>query len=246
MNATTDALAPPRRIGLLTPFAELPGEYADVVAEGPDRAIMWQVVTEAPDSHHPEHLIAIGSPEALAVGARRLLRWRPDIVMWACTSGSFIGGRASALAQQAALEAVSGVPSSSTSLAFVEALQALGVREVEVISPYPIAATKAFVSFLGEWGVSVRRAAHLDHPTGRSSGAMRLDDLRPHLSGGRPSSLLLVPDTAVWGFELLAGLEAIQDARPVLVANQVTLWKAFRMAGLSTANHRFGLLQDRG
>lgn len=241
----TEGVQPPRRIGLLGPFAELPGEYADAVADAPDPAIVWQVVTEAADSHAPEDLQRAARHDVLVAGARRLLRWKPDVVMWACTSGSFILGRDGALAQRAALEAACGVPASSTSLAFVEAVRALDATDVDVMSPYPAAATEAFVAFLREWGISVGWAAHLDHPSGRSSDGLRLEDLEPHLRTRRGSSLVLIPDTAVWGFELLSRLQAVDDRCPMLVANQVTVWQAFRLAAMSTDTPRLGLLRGR-
>jgi maleate cis-trans isomerase len=243
MAAMTEGKQPPRRIGLLGPFAELPGEYADVVADAPDPAIVWQVVTEAADSHELEDLRRTARHDVVVGGARRLLRWRPDVIMWACTSGSFILGRDGAEAQRAALEAACEVPASSTSLAFVEAVLALNATDVDVISPYPAAATEAFVTFLREWGISVGRAIHLDHPSGRSSDGLRLEDFQPHLRPGQGSSLVLIPDTAVWGFELISGLRAAGDGSPVLVANQVTVWQAFRLAAMSTDTPWLGLLQ---
>ena len=140
---------------------------------------MWQIVTEAADSHAPDDLRRTAGNGVLMDGARRLLRWEPDVVMWACTSGSFILGRKGAESQRAALEAASGVPASSTSLAFVDAVRTLGASEVDVVSPYPAAATEAFVAFLREWDIPVRRATHLDHPTGRSSDGLRMEDLQP-------------------------------------------------------------------
>src|SRR5262245_16076696 len=155
MVAMTEGTPRPRRIGLLGPFAELPGEFADVVADAPDPAIVWRVVTEAADSHAPADLQRAARHNVVVDGARRLLRWKPDVVMWACTSGSFILGRDGAVAQRAALQAACGVPASSTSLAFVEAVRAVDATDVDVISPYPAAATEAFVAFLREWGIRV-------------------------------------------------------------------------------------------
>ena len=54
--------------------------------------------------------------------------------------------------------------------------------------------------------------------------------------------MVLVPDTAVWGFELFAELGPRLDA-PLLTANQVTLWHAFDLAGLSTNMEQFGALR---
>ena len=83
----------------------------------------------------------------------------------------------------------------------------------------------------------------LDHPSGRSSEALGLADLRPHLADD-PGRVTLVPDTAVWGFEILAELSAHASGhRSVLFANQVTVWQALRLAGMSTDLPRLGMLR---
>lgn len=231
----------PRRIGLLAPFAELPGEYMDVVAEASEPAIAWQVVTESPDSHEIPDLRAMGGDEILMNGVKRLKRWRPDIVMWACTSGSFVLGSKGASRQAALLETSSAVPASSTSLAFSDALRSLGCTTVSVLSPYPEAATQAFLAFLLECGVRVAGAAHLGHPGARSSELLDAETVRSEISDFRTDCPVLLPDTAVWGFTILEQLEG--ETHELLVANQVTLWQAFRMLGLSTDSPRFGVLR---
>ncbi|OFV81138.1 MAG: hypothetical protein A2W26_10075 [Acidobacteria bacterium RBG_16_64_8] len=186
----------------------------------------------------------MGSDESLMTGAERLKRWRPDIVMWACTSGSFVLGRAGASHQAALLESSSGVPASSTSLAFAEALGWLGCTTVSLLSPYPEAATQAFLAFLHECGIRVADATHLDHSGARSSELLDAQTVRSAISGFRTDCPVLLPDTAVWGFAILKELEG--ETHELLVANQVTLWQAFRMLGLSTRSSCFGLLTGRG
>lgn len=222
-----------RRIGLLVPFRELPGEIANVVAEAPERVAQWQVLTESADSHDVEALMETGADEPLLEGLERMLRWRPDVVAWACTSGSFAGGRAWALAQARTLERAAGVPATSTSLAFVEALSSLGADAVSVVSPYPEPATAAFVAFLGEWGISVRACTHLGRPSGAESSLLEADEVGRAVDAVAGDVPVLLPDTAVWGFELWPAL-APRAGVPLLVANQVTLWHAFGLAGLST------------
>ncbi|MGZ5374464.1 MAG: aspartate racemase/maleate isomerase family protein [Aeromicrobium sp.] len=241
MTAILQPHAATRRIGLLAPFAELPGEYVDVIAEASEPAIAWQVVTESPDSHALADLRAMGSDEILMDGAQRLKRWRPDIVMWACTSGSFVLGRNGARHQATLLQTSSAVPASSTSLAFWDALRSIGCTDVSVLSPYPEAATQAFLAFLLECGVRVADVAHLGHPGARSSELLDAQTVRSAISDFRTDCLVLLPDTAVWGFTILEQLEG--EAHQLLVANQVTLWQAFRMLGLTTDTPRFGVLR---
>jgi hypothetical protein len=75
-----------------------------------------------------------------------------------------------------------------------------------------------------------------------SSETIGVEHVRDHVSRlsliGDP---VLVPDTAVWGLELLAALGARHPA--VLVANQVTLWQTFRLAGIATDLPSLGALR---
>ncbi len=226
---------------MLTPYRELPGEYADVVAACARPALQWQVVTAAADSHDPAELRRMGATEPLADGLRRLRRWRPDLAMWACTSGSFVLGREGALGQCRELSALAGVPVRSTSIALVAALRALGEEEVALLSPYPEPATAALVEFLAEWGIAVSAVAALGCPGASTSELLTAADLAPRLDALASAGRVVIPDTATWGFELAAELERA-GARPVTTANQVTLWMAFSLLGLPTDDRRFGEL----
>lgn len=232
------------RIGLLAPFRELPGELGDAISAAREPAAHWQVITAAEDSHAIPALRATGGDAVLRAGVERMLRWRPDVVVWACTSGSFVGGRAWALDQVAGLEAVAGVPATSTSLAFAEALAALDIAEVAVIAPYPEPATARFTGFLREWGVEAASAVHMDYPSGTASEQLRASDFDAVLEAVGEGLPIVVPDTAVWGLELYREL-APRLSAPLLVANQVTLWHAFQLAGMSTELDCFGALRGR-
>jgi len=225
------------------PFRELPGEIADLVAEAHEPVAQWQVLTASADSHDIDELLETGADEPLLAGVERMRRWHPDVVAWACTSGSFVGGRAWALAQARAIERAAGVPATSTSLAFVEALSALGADEVSVVSPYPAPATAAFIAFLAEWGIEVRTATHLGRPSGAESTLLGPGEVGPAVEALAGDVPVLLPDTAVWGLELRRAL-APRVPVPLLVANQVTLWHAFALAGLSTDLEAFAELRD--
>jgi len=230
------------RIGLLAPFRELPGELGDTIAMAREGAVHWQVITEADDSHALPALRETGSDAVLRAGVERMLRWRPDVVVWACTSGSFVDGRQRALEQVARLEAVAGVPATSTSLAFAAALAALDMTEVAVIAPYPEPATTRFVDYLREWGVEVASAVHMDSPSGADSERLSARDFEAALAAVGADRPIVIPDTAVWGLQLHRELASRLSA-PLLVANQVTLWHAFQLAGMSTDVEALGALR---
>jgi maleate cis-trans isomerase len=231
-----------RRIGVLAPLRELPGELEDVAAAAAEPVALWEVITESTDDHSMPALLATGEIGALLAGVERMRRWRPEVVVWACTSGSFSRGRAGALAQVEAIESAAGVPATSTSLAFVEAITALAIDEVAVVAPYPREGADAFAAFLGEWGIAVRETVPLGCEGPTVSEQLAAADVERAIAPLGSDVAVLLPDTAVWGIEILTEL-APRLAAPLLVANQVTLWHAFDTIGLQTDLPAFGGLR---
>jgi len=160
------------------------------------------------------------------------LHQRPDAVLWACTAGSFVFGLAGAREQAAKIAEAAGAPATSTSLAFVEAAEVLGIRRVSVGATYPADEAELFVEFLEQSGISVLAldSAGIDDGSG---GALLPDDEVVELAVGarQPGAdAILLPDTALRTMRLLERLEAATGAT-VLTANQVTIWEGLRLAG---------------
>lgn len=185
----------------------------------------------ASDGHHaPAALLAQGEVARLApVGERLVEEAGASALVWACTSASFIGGLAWAQAQRDALEARLGVPVTSTALAFLEALDALGHARVDLLSPYPDDVTLRLVSFLREGGVGVVHDTALDCPYAADSHRADIREEVRRFAARHPDTArpLLIPDTAI---DTLAVREALvrEAGREVLTANQVTLWAGLR------------------
>ena len=89
------------------------------------------------DAHRVDALLDLGRAERLADGAAQLAAEKPDAVMWACTSGSFVFGPEGAHDQASGVAAVAGVPASSTSIAFVDAARHLGCAASPSPRPTP-------------------------------------------------------------------------------------------------------------
>lgn len=206
------------------------------------------LVHTTPDdvAHTEDDLLAVGQPEELAAGWRQLAAQRPDAVMWACTSGSFVFGWQGAHDQADTLAATAGVPASSTSIAFVGAAHALGVRRVAVAATYPEGIAARFVEFLAAGGLEVVSFGSLDILQAADVGALdREAVLELAASTGRgeggAAEAVLLPDTAL---HTVAWLDAMETAagKPVLTANQVTAWEGLRLAGHHDAAAGLGAL----
>lgn len=184
------------------------------------------------DAHRVDALLDLGSPERLAAGAQDLARHEPDSVMWACTSGSFVFGWDGARRQVDELGTLLGLPVSSTSIAFVNAAKALGIERVAVAASYPQDVAASFVEFLAKGGVQVGDLTSHDIFTAAEVGRLDRDGVLALTESvdTTGADALLIPDTAMHSLAWLDALEAAAG-KPVLTANQVTVWEGLRLLG---------------
>lgn len=158
------------RIGILYPEPPCAIEEYDAFAREASFPVEVSVeFTPSVDSHEVSDLLDTGDFGRLIEGARCLLPFRPDVVLWACTSGSFVYGAEGAPEQLRAIAEATGVPATSTSLAFVAALRALAFRRVALLAPYPPALTAHFERLLAAHGVASSSVISMGSP-----GACRL------------------------------------------------------------------------
>jgi maleate cis-trans isomerase len=184
------------------------------------------------DAHRVDALLDLGGPERLADGVAQLAAEKPDSVMWACTSGSFVFGPEGARDQASGVAAVAGVPASSTSIAFVDAAKHLGVRRVAVAASYPEDVAQHFVRFLRAGGVEVVAMGSHGIITAAEVGTLEPETVVAMvMAADHPDAeAVLVPDTAMHTLGIIGELEAA-IGKPVLTANQVTVWKGLQLLG---------------
>ncbi|MBF6274383.1 MULTISPECIES: hypothetical protein [Nocardia] len=185
------------------------------------------------DLHAVPELLELGSPDKLGRGADLLAPFDPLAVVWACTSGSFVYGPQGAREQADELSRICGVPASSTSFAFVEAVRAIAAGRVAVCASYPDEVAALFVDFLDAAGIRVVSMSSAGIDTAAEVGTLTPSQvLDLAAANDHPDAeALLIPDTAMHTIQLLPELESALG-KPVLTANQVTVWHGLRLAGL--------------
>lgn len=195
------------------------------------------------DLHAVPELLDLGRPDRLAAGAAALAQHEPQSVIWACTSGSFVYGPEGACEQIAQLASAAGVPASSTSAAFIDALAHLGITRVAVAASYPQDVATLFVDYLTAAGVEVVAMGSSDIDTAAEVGTLSPEQVvELAVSRDHPEAqALLVPDTAMRTLAVIPELESRLD-KPVLTANQVTIWQALRLAGARPTSSALGTL----
>ncbi|MFI7414528.1 decarboxylase [Streptomyces sp. NPDC049627] len=182
------------------------------------------------DAHRVDALRRMGSAERLAAGVEALRLSGAEAVVWACTSGSFVYGWEGAHEQVRTLAVTAGMPASSTSFAFVHAVRELGVRRVAIGATYPDDVAQLFADFLRAAGVevvSVRGSGIITAAEVGTWGEKELFALAREADHADAAAILL-PDTALHTASCLPALEQ-HAGKPVLTANQVTVWEALRL-----------------
>ncbi|MFH8799349.1 aspartate/glutamate racemase family protein [Streptomyces sp. NPDC017936] len=182
------------------------------------------------DAHRVDALRQMGAPERLAAGIEQLRLSGAEAIVWACTSGGFVHGWEGAQEQVRTLARTAGMPASSTSFAFVHAAQEVGAARVAVGAPYPQDVAGLFAEFLRAGGLEVTGVHSSATVTAAGAGAWgEAEVLALARAADDPGAdAVLLPDTALHTVAHLPLLEK-ELGKPVLTANQVTVWEALRL-----------------
>jgi maleate isomerase len=183
----------------------------------------------------------ISTDHAVRVATRNVLAVEPDVVLYLCTSGSFVRGLAGERRIQAVMRAAGAPAAVTTSGALLDALAHLGVHEIAVASPYVPDVAARLDAYLHEAGIRVltHRGLGLDSHIWQVSRRTVRDLVLA--ADHDAAQAVFVSCTNVPTFDLIAELEGLLG-KPVLTANQVSLWAALRSLGApapDTGQHLF-------
>ncbi|MEU8886785.1 decarboxylase [Streptomyces sp. NPDC048442] len=177
----------------------------------------------------------VSEHQTLREAVRALIAVEPQVVAYACTSGSFVGGvageRAMCEAMSRAGETQAGdLPSVTTSGALLEALGELGARRIALVTPYTESVTQSLEEYLAEAGIVVtgREFLGLTRHIWKVPYRDVVDMARQAVVGA--ADCLFISCTNLPTYDVIPQLEA-ELRMPVISANQVTMWSALRRLG---------------
>ncbi len=177
-----------------------------------------------------EMAIHISDPELVARGATAVHAVFPLVTAYACTSGSFVGGLVGEAALAAAMTEAGASAAVTTSGALLTALRHLDVNRIATATPYTADLTAGLSGYLAEAGVDVVAAAGL----GLTSEIWMVPyDVTAQLvrdTNCPDAEAVFISCTNLPTYDVIAALEA-ELGKPVLTANQVTMWSALTIAG---------------
>lgn len=178
-----------------------------------------------------EQASLVSDEAAVHSATRDVLTPEPEVVAYGCTSGSFVNG---ATGEQGLVDVMCGAGAGravTTSGSLVRAVRMLDVQRVALATPYVQSVTDRLVAFLGEFGVRVLASAGLglSGQIWKTSYQQVVEIVR---SLDRPEAeAMVISCTNLPTYEIIAPLER-ELGKPVLSANQVTVWAALHEMGL--------------
>ncbi|GAA2762711.1 aspartate/glutamate racemase family protein [Streptomyces paradoxus] len=172
----------------------------------------------------------VSEHETLSEAVRTLNAIAPEVVAYACTSGSFVGGMMGERAMCEAMSRAGAVPAITTSGALLEALVELDVRRVALVTPYTVSVTRSLEAYVAQAGVTISGCAfmgltrHIWKVPYREVVDMARKAVRDD------ADALFISCTNLPTYDVIPQLEA-ELRIPVISANQVTMWAALRRLG---------------
>lgn len=202
----------------------------------------------------PEGLIAMGKKVGLA--AKIILDIGPEVIVFGCTSGSFVKGvgHDEELIQE--IEKVTGRPAVATSSAVLEALNQLKIKKVAVATPYSQEINDSERVFLEGNGIKVTKISGIEYR--KCSPFYPLAKLPvSHIGLHEPYvayklALDVYTEEADGVFISCTNLRTIEIieileraiGKPVVTSNQATMALALKKAGIKDRLKGYGVLME--
>jgi len=136
------------KIGVLTPACN-PNQVCEWNGVLPDGVTFHEAIMGLVENT-PEKLLEL--KQKAVTEAKKIADGLMDIILFACTSGSFIGGPGYDQSIIKELETATGIPSTTTSTCVLTAFADLGVKKISLIGPYIKDVLDTEVQFFKEHG----------------------------------------------------------------------------------------------
>ncbi|MFG1930221.1 Asp/Glu racemase [Mycobacterium sp. NPDC048908] len=184
----------------------------------------------APLAVTTEMAVHISDPDVVAVGVTDTIAVSPLVAAYACTSGSFVGGLAGEAALVSAMIAAGAPAAVTTSGALLAALRHLDVTRIATVTPYTADLTAGLTVFLAEAGVQVVSASGLGLTSDIWTVPYDVTAALVRDTDTDDAQAVFISCTNLPTYDVIAPLEA-ELGKPVLTANQVTMWSALAVIG---------------
>ncbi len=232
-----------RRIGVLLPPGNISVEREFPAFVPPNVAVNYNRLSRPHSVSTKSSLLSM--IPSLERAARDLAQVHPEVILFACTSGSFLEGRGNEDELARRIREYTGIPGITTSMAVVDALNSLRMKRVYMITPYPDDINDEEVQFLAYYGVEVTgydsfRCEVTEHTAAVPSEVVAELALT-HRNEIKKCDGLFISCTQLLTMDRIEFVENALD-RPVVTSNQATLFAGLNALGVGAEGLRGGRL----
>lgn len=175
----------------------------------------------------PEGLVEMG--DRVEEAAKILATGDPDLLVFACTTGSLIKGLGYDREIIDRMEQASGVRAITTTTAVVEALRALGAKKLVVPTPYSSQVNEIEKKFLEDSGFDVLDIKGLEYLDPKMMPKVTMDQMYRLTEEifTAEADTIFISCTGLGIVDVISMVER-DFMRPVVTSNQSSLWYALR------------------
>ena len=233
----------PVRIGMIVPSSNTclePQSYR-ILGERTDVTLHFtriNVTRIALDDSSDKQFDAAG----MRAAAELLATADVDVIAWNGTSGSWLGAAHDHELVREITDAT-GIPATTSTLAYLAAFEAFGTERIGMLTPYTADVNEAVVASYEREGIKTVEHRHLDLSDNESFARVTDNEMRPgslELAAASPDALVYLC-TNLYGANITAEVEESTGV-PVLDSVAVTLWHALKLAGAPLLEPRWGRL----
>lgn len=165
-----------------------------------------------------------------------------DVIAWNGTSGSWLGA-AHDEALVGEITEATGIPATTSTLAYLEAFKSFGTERIGMFTPYTADVNHAVIESYAREGIKAVDHRHLDLSNNESFARVTDAEMLPgslELAASNPDALIYLC-TNLYGANITAEVEETTGV-PVLDSVAVTLWHCLKLAGAPLLAPKWGRL----
>ena len=181
-------------------------------------------------------------PAVMREAAKLLATADMDVIAWNGTSGSWLGA-AHDHELAAEISGATGIPATTSTLAYLEAFRIFGTERIGLFTPYTEDVNRQVIASYEREGIKTVDHRALGLSDNESFARVTDNEMRPgslELAAASPDALVYLC-TNLYGANITAEVEESTGV-PVLDSVAVTLWHALKLAGAPLLEPRWGRL----
>ncbi len=230
----------PHRVGIVWPEAVQARHLAELELFIPPGLDLDIEPAESAPALGPEgitlaHVESLARDPGIGRAAQRLAQRGAQAVAYGCTTGSYVLGPEGDAAIVADMRTAAGVPATTTSTAAAAALRELGVLRVAVLSPHVDALNERLRAYLEASGFAVVNMVGLNQRG--DIEAIEPAATRDLVISGVDTPAAEAIFISCTGLRTASIIDELEQSlsKPVVTANQATLWRLAHLTGAPTA-----------